>query len=88
MSRLHAAVEEDKSILRQLVGQLSDEKRCLQRERDSLKTEVEELKERVQVRCAVLVTCMEQEGKPPMPHLRVLAFGATLCCVAGARGRV
>lgn len=54
VSGLHAAVEEDKSILRQLVGQLSDEKRHLQAERDGLKAEVEQLKESAQVWWAVL----------------------------------
>ena len=45
-------MEEEKSVLRQLIGQLSDEKRCLQKERDALQAEVEQLSKRVQV-CAV-----------------------------------
>ena len=54
VSGVRVAGEEDKSILRQLVGQLSDEKRHLQAERDALKAEVEQLKESAQVWWAVL----------------------------------
>ena len=95
VSGVRVAGEADKSILRQLVGQLSDEKRHLQAERDALEAEVEQLKESAQVWWAVLeyyiwlrpvhLSCMRVFGNlcSFVLHCRWQGEGEGVLCLAG-----
>ena len=85
VSGVRVAGEEDKSILRQLVGQLSDEKRHLQAERDTLEAEVEQLKESAQVWWAVLEYYIWLRPAH-LSCMRVFVFVRTALQVAGGGG--